>query len=163
MGAVLHSVRRGPHHSGDMFTARLVCSDAACAEEIDAEAATLAELESLLCDCGCALAVVGWPDAAPSRSRRLAGRQRRAARPRAASRRARLGDRRATVAGGDSAIVGRRVPAGVKPGTGGASSAPGGSGLRSGSLRTTASSVTATPSGGAGSRPGRYQRNGTSA
>jgi len=47
-----------------MYTARLVCSDAACAEEIDAETATLAELEALVCDCGCALVVVGWADVA---------------------------------------------------------------------------------------------------
>jgi hypothetical protein len=47
-----------------MYTARLVCSDAACAEEIDVETATLAELEALVCDCGCALAVVGWADVA---------------------------------------------------------------------------------------------------
>jgi hypothetical protein len=47
-----------------MYTAQLVCSDAACAEEITAETATLAELETLICECGCALAVVGWPDVA---------------------------------------------------------------------------------------------------
>jgi hypothetical protein len=45
-----------------MFVARLVCSDPGCAEEISADAATLAELETLACECGCALAVVGWPD-----------------------------------------------------------------------------------------------------
>ena len=47
-----------------MFIARLICSDAHCAEEVSAETATLDELESLVCDCGCALAVIGWPDAA---------------------------------------------------------------------------------------------------
>jgi hypothetical protein len=45
-----------------MYVARLVCSDEACAEEVAHEAATLAELETLLCDCGCALAIIGWPD-----------------------------------------------------------------------------------------------------
>ena len=45
-----------------MYVARLICSDEACAEEILAEARTLAELETLACDCGCALAVIGWPD-----------------------------------------------------------------------------------------------------
>jgi len=47
-----------------MYTARLVCSDPGCPEALTAETATLAELESLLCDCGCALEVVGWPDVA---------------------------------------------------------------------------------------------------
>jgi len=45
-----------------MYSARLVCTDPACAEEIAAETATLGELDSLLCECGCALEVVGWPD-----------------------------------------------------------------------------------------------------
>jgi hypothetical protein len=47
-----------------MYVARLVCSDEACAEEATHEAATLAELETLLCDCGCALEIIGWPDVA---------------------------------------------------------------------------------------------------
>lgn len=47
-----------------MYTARLVCSDPACAEAIAGETATLGELETLLCDCGCALEVIGWPDVA---------------------------------------------------------------------------------------------------
>ena len=47
-----------------MYFARLICSDAECAEEAAVETATLDELETLLCDCGCALAVIGWPDAA---------------------------------------------------------------------------------------------------
>ena len=46
-----------------MYIARLNCSDAECGEEITAESATLHELETLICDCGCALAIVGWPDA----------------------------------------------------------------------------------------------------
>jgi hypothetical protein len=47
-----------------MYLARLACSDPECAEEVVLEAATLEELETLICDCGCALAVVGWPDVA---------------------------------------------------------------------------------------------------
>ena len=46
-----------------MLLARLICSDDACTEAFEARAATLAELEALACDCGCALAVLGWPDA----------------------------------------------------------------------------------------------------
>jgi hypothetical protein len=45
-----------------MFVARLVCSDSACAEEAAAEARTLRELDVLMCECGCALEVIGWPD-----------------------------------------------------------------------------------------------------
>jgi hypothetical protein len=45
-----------------MLVARLVCSDAACAAEVSAEARTVRELESLICDCGCALEVIAWPD-----------------------------------------------------------------------------------------------------
>jgi hypothetical protein len=45
-----------------VFVARLICSDAGCAEEITAEAARAPELERLSCDCGCALEVLGWPD-----------------------------------------------------------------------------------------------------
>jgi hypothetical protein len=45
-----------------MYSARLVCTDPGCADEIAAETATLAELDALVCECGCALEVVGWPD-----------------------------------------------------------------------------------------------------
>ena len=45
-----------------MFVARLICSDESCAAETEARAPTLRELETLACDCGCALEVVGWPD-----------------------------------------------------------------------------------------------------
>jgi hypothetical protein len=46
-----------------VFVARLVCSDSACAEAFEARAATLGELEALACACGCALQMLGWPDA----------------------------------------------------------------------------------------------------
>jgi hypothetical protein len=45
-----------------MYVARLICSDEACARDALAEAPTLAELDTLVCECGCALAIVGWPD-----------------------------------------------------------------------------------------------------
>jgi hypothetical protein len=47
-----------------MLVARLVCSDEDCAAEVAAEAATLRELETLVCECGCALEPIGWPDRA---------------------------------------------------------------------------------------------------
>ena len=46
-----------------VFVARLICSDPGCAEVLSSEAATLRELEVLACECGCALEVIGWPDA----------------------------------------------------------------------------------------------------
>lgn len=45
-----------------MYVARLICSDTDCAEQVTYEAWTLRELETLVCDCGCALEVIGWPD-----------------------------------------------------------------------------------------------------
>lgn len=45
-----------------MFIARLICSDPGCAEEREAEAPTLDELERLLCDCGCTFEIIAWPD-----------------------------------------------------------------------------------------------------
>ena len=45
-----------------MFAARLTCSDVACAAEVVAEGQAIADLETLVCECGCALEVVAWPD-----------------------------------------------------------------------------------------------------
>ena len=45
-----------------MFVARLTCSDAACAAEVTAEGRTTGELETLVCECGCALDIIAWPD-----------------------------------------------------------------------------------------------------
>jgi hypothetical protein len=38
-----------------VLIARLICSEPACAAAYDATAASLAELETLACDCGCGL------------------------------------------------------------------------------------------------------------
>jgi hypothetical protein len=46
-----------------MLVARLICSDEACADRFEARAATLGELDALACACGCALQLLGWPDA----------------------------------------------------------------------------------------------------
>jgi hypothetical protein len=45
-----------------VLVARLLCSDADCAEDFEARAATLGELEALACACGCGLQILGWPD-----------------------------------------------------------------------------------------------------
>jgi hypothetical protein len=45
-----------------VFVARLICSDSSCAAEVEGEALEAAVLETLVCDCGCALEPLGWPD-----------------------------------------------------------------------------------------------------
>jgi hypothetical protein len=45
-----------------VWVAYLICSDERCPDELEAVAETLEELESLACQCGCALAIVGFPD-----------------------------------------------------------------------------------------------------
>ena len=56
-----HSV--GPwRHDTVMYIAQVVCSDPSCAVETIVEAATIEEIMSLVCECGCAIDVVGWPD-----------------------------------------------------------------------------------------------------
>ncbi len=52
-----------------MFVARLICSDSDCAEEQEVHAGSLAELERLLCNCGCALELIAWPDWAEDEAR----------------------------------------------------------------------------------------------
>jgi hypothetical protein len=46
-----------------VFVARAVCSDPVCPAAFEARAAALGELDALVCDCDCALQVLGWPDA----------------------------------------------------------------------------------------------------
>ncbi len=60
-----------------MFIARLVCSDSDCAEESELHADSRAELERLICDCGCALELVAWPDWAEDVAEVVAIRRRR--------------------------------------------------------------------------------------
>lgn len=64
-----------------MFIARLVCSDSGCAEESEVHADSLAELERLICDCGCALELVAWPDWADDVAEVVAIRRRSAVPP----------------------------------------------------------------------------------
>lgn len=45
-----------------MVRALLICSDDGCTAVFEAYG-SLAEVESLACECGCGLAVVGWPEA----------------------------------------------------------------------------------------------------
>jgi hypothetical protein len=41
-----------------VFHALLICSDEACAEELEAYGMRLEELEALACECGCALQLI---------------------------------------------------------------------------------------------------------
>lgn len=54
-----------------VFLAELVCPDAACAEPFEARAGTVAELESLVCDCGCALRLTRLADIPEDRDEAL--------------------------------------------------------------------------------------------
>lgn len=54
---------------GAMFVARLICSDTDCAEESEVHAGSLAELERLVCECGCTLEMIAWPDWADDMAR----------------------------------------------------------------------------------------------
>ncbi|MEA2390864.1 MAG: hypothetical protein QOK31_973 [Solirubrobacteraceae bacterium] len=44
-----------------IYLAVLICSDEECTERFEAQG-TLADLESLACDCGCAMHVLRWPE-----------------------------------------------------------------------------------------------------
>jgi hypothetical protein len=54
-----------------MFVARLICSDTVCAETFEARAATLTELTTFACDCGCGLELLGWADVVEDEDRVL--------------------------------------------------------------------------------------------
>jgi hypothetical protein len=41
-----------------VFHALLICSDEACAEEVEAYGMRLEELEAIACECGCALQLI---------------------------------------------------------------------------------------------------------
>ena len=45
-----------------MWVARIICSDADCAERRVEHADTLEALETLICDCGCTVQILGVPD-----------------------------------------------------------------------------------------------------
>ena len=53
-----------------LYRALLICSDEECTDVFVAYG-TLEELESLACDCGCGLQIVGWPDEAGHEAREL--------------------------------------------------------------------------------------------
>jgi hypothetical protein len=53
-----------------LYRALLICSDDECTEVFEAHG-TLDELETLACDCGCGLQVIGWPEEAEGRAGEL--------------------------------------------------------------------------------------------
>ena len=58
-------------HDGRVFIAELLCPDVSCAEPFEARSATLAELEALVCDCGCALRITRVADLVDDRDETL--------------------------------------------------------------------------------------------
>jgi hypothetical protein len=44
-----------------MVRVRLLCSEGRCAAVVEA-IAPIEEIESLACECGCGLALLGWPE-----------------------------------------------------------------------------------------------------
>ena len=40
----------------------MTCSASDCPEELEARADDLRDLEALACACGCAMAIIAWPD-----------------------------------------------------------------------------------------------------
>jgi hypothetical protein len=53
-----------------VYRAILICSETECTERFEARG-TLAELEALACECGCALQIVGWPERTDGDDERL--------------------------------------------------------------------------------------------
>jgi hypothetical protein len=53
-----------------IYRALLICSDEDCTEVFEAFG-TLAELETLACDCGCGLEIIGCPDEVAGRDAEL--------------------------------------------------------------------------------------------
>ena len=58
MGGILQPSESPPTIPGVVFHALLICSDEACAEELEAFGMRLEELEALACECGCALQLI---------------------------------------------------------------------------------------------------------
>ena len=58
MGGILQPSEGPPTIPGVVFHALLICSDEACAEELEAFGMRLEELEALACECGCALQLI---------------------------------------------------------------------------------------------------------
>jgi hypothetical protein len=58
LGGILQPSAR-PHTITDVVLhALLICSDEACAEELEAYGTRLEELEALACECGCAMQII---------------------------------------------------------------------------------------------------------
>jgi hypothetical protein len=58
LGGILQPSGPPPTIARVVFHALLICSDEACAEEIEAFGTRLEELEALACECGCALQLI---------------------------------------------------------------------------------------------------------
>ena len=58
MGGILQPSGAPPTIRRVVFHALLICSDEACAEELEAYGMRLEELEAMACECGCALQLI---------------------------------------------------------------------------------------------------------
>jgi hypothetical protein len=69
VGGILQPSAPAPTISRMVFHALLICSDGACAEELEAYGMRLEELEALACECGCALQVIAVSEVEFERAR----------------------------------------------------------------------------------------------
>jgi hypothetical protein len=58
LGGILQPSARARTITRVILHARLICSDEACAEEIEAYGTRLEEVEALACECGCAMQII---------------------------------------------------------------------------------------------------------
>jgi hypothetical protein len=58
LGGILQPSACAPTIPSVVFHASLICTDEACAEEVEAYGMRLEELEAIACECGCALQLV---------------------------------------------------------------------------------------------------------
>jgi hypothetical protein len=58
LGGILQLSEAPPTIPRVVFHALLICSDEACAEELEAYGMRLEELEAIACECGCALQLI---------------------------------------------------------------------------------------------------------
>jgi hypothetical protein len=58
LGGILQPSERAHTITRVVLHALLICSDEACAEELEAYGTRLDDLETLACECGCALQII---------------------------------------------------------------------------------------------------------
>jgi hypothetical protein len=69
LGGILQASGRARTIPRMVLHAVLICSDEACAEEIEAYGTRLDELEALACECGCAMQILAVSEVVFERAR----------------------------------------------------------------------------------------------